>query len=159
MKIFTQQLILISAVFIGSSLVTAYHLVGDPRNKAIAIVPDRSMTVQQSIPSLPGKLALNPSQKDNILKINLTFNRSIYQILTVKQLQQFSLAMSDGLPLFPALNTLSLTCEQEKKIWLALGMAQGQIQGVLTPEQLEYVKRKQEEQGTGGDKVVPLDRT
>jgi hypothetical protein len=67
MKIFTQQLILISAVFIGSSLVTAYHLVGDPRNKAIAIVPDRSMTVQQSIPSLPGKLALNPSQKDNIL--------------------------------------------------------------------------------------------
>ncbi len=139
MNILTQrQLIALLALVIGSTVLTVYL-----RQRAIAIVlQDRPLTVKQSIPSLPGKLALDETQKENIVSINRKLSQQIQEILTLEQLQYFTAIVSQGLNLQSALQDLPLTSEQAARLNLALKLAQQQIQQVLTPEQIEYIRRR-----------------
>ena len=150
MKISRQrQLMVLLASVINSKVAIAHvSIVNYLEQQAIAIVPKhQSLTVDRSLPSLPGKLALNKIQKENILKINQVFNQKIQTILTLEQLQKFSAALANGLTLLPALNTLSLTKEQKSELQLALKSAQRQVEQVLTPEQLQYVRERMKERG------------
>ena len=149
MKVSMQQKLvsfsLLTSVF-GSTVMAAHVSSPGYIFQQAAVTRQNPLTVEHSIPSLPGKLALNETQKENILKINLAFNQKIHEILTLEQLQQFTAALTGGLTLLPALNTLSLTGEQKNKLRMALISAQQQIEQVLTPEQLEYVRQQQENQ-------------
>ena len=146
MNILTQrQLIALLALVIGFTVLTVYL-----RQRAVAIVlQDRPLTVKQSIPSLPGKLALDETQKENIISINRNLSQQIQSILTLEQLQYFTAIVSQGLNLQSALQDLPLTSEQADRLQLAVKSAQQQIEQVLTPEQIEYIRRRHRSQQGG----------
>ncbi|WP_019505603.1 hypothetical protein [Pleurocapsa sp. PCC 7319] len=141
------KLVSLIALVFGTTFVTA-HIAssGYIVQPTIATVSRQSPApprVDHSIPSLPGKLALNESQQKSIVQINRKFTHKIHEILTVRQLQQFRTSLARGLTLHPALNTLSLTSKQQNKLRIALQLAQRQIQQVLTPAQLQYIKQRE----------------
>ena len=146
MNILTQrQLIALLALVIGFTVLTVYL-----RQRAVAIVlQDRPLTVKQSIPSLPGKLALDETQKENIISINRNLSQQIQSILTLEQLQYFTAIVSQGLNLQSALQDLPLTSEQADRLQLAVNSAHQQIEQVLTPEQIEYIRRRHRSQQGG----------
>ena len=143
-----RQLFFVLASVIGYGSVITYVLFNCFELQAIATVPrQQSLTIDRPLPSLPGELALDEIQKENILKINQVFDQKIHQILSLEQLQQFTAAIANGLGLLPALDTLSLTTKQKSELRLALKSAQSQVEQVLTPEQLEYVNERMKVKG------------
>ena len=73
-------------------------------------------SIDNSVPTLPGDLALNKTQKQEIFEINRILGQEIQQILTEDQLQQLISGLSNGLSLLPALSSLTLTQEQKKTV-------------------------------------------
>lgn len=98
--------------------------------------------VDDSLPSLPGNLALNETQAKIIIKINRALRQEIQQIFTPKQLQQFASAIASGLTFSSALSILSLSEKQKDRLRIVLYSAQSQMERVLTPKQLEYIRQQ-----------------
>ena len=147
MKVSMQlKLVSVLALFFGSTFIAAHiassGYIVQPTIATVSRQELSSPKVEHSIPSLPGKLALNESQKESIVQINRAFTHTIYKILTVEQLKQFRASLARGLTLRPALKTLYLTREQQNKVQIALKSAQKQIEKVLSPEQLQYIRRQ-----------------
>ena len=69
--------------------------------------------------------------------------------MTLEQLQYFTAIVSQGLNLQSALQDLPLTSEQADRLQLAVKSAQQQIEQVLTPEQIEYIRRRHRSQQGG----------
>lgn len=132
-------LVALSAFTINLSVICAYV-----KPTATATILDRSLTIEQSRPSLPGKLALNRDQYENIALINRELSQQIKNILTEKQLENVTANLSQGLTLKFALHNLTLSSEQLNRLHMALRSAQTKIEKVLTTEQLEYIRQLQE---------------
>ena len=137
MNIFKDSLALFSL-----AVVAIWGIAGNPQ--ATATFLSQSLTIEQSIPSLPGEFALNRTQQENIVLINRELSREIKSILTPKQLENFTATLSEGLSLRLALQNLSLSPQQSEQLRQALKSAQIKIQQVLTPEQLDYIKQHQQ---------------
>lgn len=139
MNISTQrQLITLLTLVIGSTALIVYL-----KQRAIATETRYNPPhVEQSMPSLPGKLALNQSQQESIVLINQKLSQQIEEILTDEQLQNFTATISQGLTLKFALQALSLSSEQSDRLHIALKSARKEIEQVLTPEQLEYIRQQ-----------------
>ncbi|MEL6930901.1 MAG: hypothetical protein AAFO95_20080 [Cyanobacteria bacterium J06600_6] len=140
-----RQLVALLPLVISSSIMAGY--IGQKAmplaSFAIATIPIfQSLTIEQSIPSLPGKLALNRTQQENIVSINQELTQQIENILTTEQLQNFTATLSEGLTLKFALQDLALSPEQSNLLRTALKSAQMKIQQVLTPKQLEYIQQQ-----------------
>lgn len=97
-----------------------------------------------SIPSLPGKLALSETQKKQILAINWTINGKIDEILTVQQQKDFDAALARGQNVSIALNSLSLSIDQKNQLQQVFHWAQKQLENILNPEQLDYIQQQQQ---------------
>ena len=132
-------LVALSAFIINSSVICVYV---EPT--ATATILPQSLTIEQSRPSLPGNLALNRDQYENITLINREFSQQIKNILTEKQLEKLTTTLSKGLTLKLALQNLTLSPEQLNRLRVALRSAQTKIEKVLTTEQLEYIRQLQE---------------
>jgi hypothetical protein len=96
-----------------------------------------------SLPSLPGKLALSQAQQEQIIKIKWEANVRAYQILNIEQQKELKNALERGLHLSLALNVISISTEQKNKLLNVFHFAQEQIKKILTPEQLDYIQQLQ----------------
>ncbi len=145
MKVSMQQkLIFLLASAFGFTALAAHVFLPAYISYQATLLRQKPPSTDRSIPSLPGKLALNATQKESIVQINRAFNHKIHEILTTEQLQQFTAAFNSGLTLLTALNNLSLTDEQKNQLRMALRSAQSQVEKLLTPEQLEYIRQQYE---------------
>jgi hypothetical protein len=99
-----------------------------------------------SLPSLPGKLALSQAQQEQIIKIKWEANVRAYQILNIEQQKELKNALERGLHLSLALNVISISTEQKNKLLNVFHFAQEQIKKILTPEQLDYIQQLQKNQ-------------
>lgn len=129
------RLTVLCALALGSAMGTVYI-----EQSAIATETRyQPPSVEQSIPSLPGKLALSKSQQENIVSINRELSQQIKQILTDEQLKQFLATMDRGFTLKFALQELALSPEQSNQLGTIIRSARKEIEQVLTPEQLDYI--------------------
>jgi hypothetical protein len=130
---------------LGASMLTTLSV---PQT-IIVPVPEITISSSQvpqknnSFPFLPGKLALSETQQERITKVNWEVNFQIDEILTIEQQKEFKNALNLGLRPSSALNTISISQEQKKRILDVFNFAQQQIENILTPEQLDYIQKQQ----------------
>jgi hypothetical protein len=133
---------------IGASILTtlsAPHKIFVPVSQ-ITISSIQVPHQDNSLPSLPGKLALSQAQQEQIIKIKWGANVRAYQILNIEQQKELKNALERGLHLSLALNVISISTEQKNKLLNIFHFAQEQIKKILTPEQLDYIQQLQKNQ-------------
>lgn len=81
----------------------------------IVIISVLEITHQVSeIPPLPGTLALNQVEQEQIAQVNLNINSQVGEILTIEQQKEFKTVLDRDLCISTALDSIS-TYEQPKK--------------------------------------------
>ena len=142
-KLFSLSTFILSLVVLTLSVLPRYSFLSAISHSAIAAVGQQDIFgINNSVPTLPGNLALSNTQQQKILEINQILSQEIQAILTQEQIQKLALGVSRGLALLPALNKLTLAQEQKKQLQTAIYSALTQMHRVLTPRQLKYIRQQ-----------------
>lgn len=143
----------LKVIYLLSGVVGATVLATLPVSQAILVLhPQASISSPQvphrdnTMPSLPGNLALSEAQKEQITKLNWGINFQIDKILSVEQQKEFKNALDRGLHISSALKVISISQKQRHEILNVFNSAEEQIEKILTPEQLDYIDRQQKNQ-------------
>jgi hypothetical protein len=102
--------------------------------------------LDNTMPSLPRKLALSEAQKEQITKLNWGINFEIDKILNIEQQKEFKNALDQDLRISSVLEVISISKEQRNKILNLFHFAQRQVKQILSPEQIDYIDQQQKNQ-------------
>ena len=107
---------------------------------ALAIAPVSSLA-QSSLPGLPG-ITLTPEQAERLNQLDAQTRSHLQAILTPTQLMHLEIALqsADGISR-TAVTALNLSPAQQTELMQILLSTQQQTTDVLTPDQIETVRR------------------
>lgn len=107
----------------------------------ITVYLSKASNQDKSIPSVQSKLALNEAQQEKVAKVHWEIDFIIGEILTIEQHEEYKAALNRGLPIFTAINSISISEEQRNELLSAFSSAQTEIEKILTPKQLDYIQK------------------